>query len=553
MQENMSLARKCVIWLTGICGLLGYTLDSIGQSAFKYLNIDFRDFAASTEALLRPYSFILVVTSVIFWFTPHKASKRLILGTFFLIALAAMIFDLQYNFTTNFKALSLIMLGLATMLTLPKLELWKKVFIGFLIGILLGFDLKAAGLFDFSEYLKIIGQTFIDLIMMIVVPLIFFALVSGINSMTDNALGRVGFKAVAIYMLSALLAVGLGLIMASIFNPGEGVKDLTAATKGKDFVLSPLLKLLLDMIPHNAIGAMAGAEGKPHIVQVVFIAIFVGVTLNVMGEQGKRVVEFCNSSAQLMFKMIGFIIKLAPIAVFSLMAWMTTNLGVDAIIQLLKLVACTIGGMAVHLVILALMLTLLGRLNPWHFFVKSREYQMLAFSTSSSKATLAVAMRIAEEKIGVSRASTSFVLPLGAAINMDGTAIYLGICAVFFAQVFGVHLEVHHYILIVFACTIASIGAAGYPGGSLVMLPMVLSTIGLSKDNIDLGIALIAGVDRILDMFRTMINVTSDVALTTIIDRTEGTFNVDLYNTPIDQIEGVENDTDYAAMAAKAH
>jgi len=162
-------------------------------------------------------------------------------------------------------------------------------------------------------------------------------------------------------------------------------------------------------------------------------------------------------------------------------------------------------------------------------------------------------MKISEEKIGISRSSTSFVLPLGAAINMDGTAIYLGICAVFFAQAFGLELHLHHYILIIFTATIASIGAAGYPGGSLVMMPMVLDAIGMPHDNIVLGIALLAGVDRILDMFRTTVNVTSDVALTAIIDRTEGTFNVDLYNTPNDQIEGVESDVDYAAMAAKAH
>lgn len=420
--------------------------------------------------------------------------------------------------------------------------------IGLVLGILLGFNFKLFHVQEFSEYLKIFGTVFINLIMSIVAPLIFFALVSGVNNMTGNALGRVGIKAVAIYMLSAMFAIALGLIVASVMNPGKGV-NLQGLMGGSDptkkFQLPVLLDILLSIIPHNALGAMAGAEGKPETVQTVFFAIFVGVTLNLMGEQGKRLVEFCNSAAQLMFKMISFIIKLAPLGVFGLMTWITSTLGIEAIIQLFGLVLCTIFGMFMHLVILALMLLILGRLNPIPFFKKSVEFQTLAFSTSSSKATLATAMTVAEEKIGVSKPSTSFVLPLGAAINMDGTAIYLGIIAIFFAQAFGIELQFHHYILIIFTATLASIGAAGYPGGSIVMMPMVLGVIGVTKDNITLGIALIAGVDRILDMFRTTVNVTSDVALTAIIDRSEGTLNEDIYNMSLAELENRNLRSDY--------
>lgn len=546
MQENMSLARKTLIWVAAILAILGYGFQPAANYALKHLGVDLSS-AANFVHYIQPYSFLLLVLSIATWYTPYSGWRRIALAIFYVAALAAVVFDINLGFTLSFKALMFSILGIVLMVTLPKLVLWKKVVIGLIIGIFLGFDLKVMHVQQFSEYLKIFGTTFIDLIMMIVVPLIFFALVSGVNNMTGSALGRVGIKAVAIYMLSAMFAIALGLIVASILNPGRGV-DLTALTSGGaagKFELPKLMQILLHIIPHNALGAMAGAEGKPETVQTVFIAIFVGVTLNLMGEQGKRVVEFCNSAAQLMFKMIGYIIKLAPLGVFGLMSWITSTLGMDAIFQLAGLVLCTIFGMMLHLVILALMLLILGRLNPIPFFMKSIAYQTLAFSTSSSKATLATAMTIAEEKIGVSKPSTSFVLPLGAAINMDGTAIYLGICAIFFAQAFGIELHLHHYILIIFTATIASVGAAGYPGGSIVMMPMVLDAIGVAPESITLGIALIAGVDRILDMFRTTVNVTSDVALTTIIDRSEGTFNETLYNMSNEEIEGIYTRQNY--------
>ena len=526
----MSVTSRGLVWLTALLAVFGYGFHFLAGFSFKHFGVDL-DGAEHFADRVRPFSYLMVIAAVILWFPAQTVFKRLLELGLFVAAAVVISQHLSWGFTSSFPALIITSLGLAVMFSLPKMELWKKVFIGFVIGVLLGFELKVLGVPAFSEYLKIFGSIFIDLIMMIVVPLIFFALVSGINNMSDNALGRVGTKAVAIYILSAMLAIALGLVIANIFNPGVGmnIRSLTAGSIDSKFQLPKLVQVLLYFIPHNAIGAMAGAEGKPQIVQTVFIAIFVGVTLNLMGEQGKRIVEFSQSAAQLMFKMIGYIIKLAPLAVFGLMAWITTNFGIDTIIQLMGLVVCTISAMGVHLVILALMIAILGRLNPIPFFMKSREYQMLAFSTSSSKATLGVAMKVAEEKVGVSRASTSFVLPLGAAINMDGTAIYLGICAIFFAQAFGVHLEFHHYVLIIFTATIASIGAAGYPGGSLVMMPMVLSAIDLSPENITLGIALLAGVDRILDMFRTLVNVTSDVALTTIIDRSEGTFNEQRY------------------------
>ena len=571
MAETTGLTRKILVWSLIILSAIGYTAESLAGYLADSFQISFGKIAGVGD-MLQPYGYLFAIAASAVLFTPNTKFKKYLFGTLFLASLASVAFGLHFEFTKSFTALLFTLLGLGLLISMPKMELWKKVFTGLIIGLLLGFDYKIYQSVEFSEYLKLGGTKFIDMIMMIVAPLIFFSLVSGINNMSDSkALGRVGFKAVGIYLMSAMFAVLLGLLMANIFNPGEGfdvkqlqingaapaktsamtmelncqspeIKDhpestglkmICSATEAKKgYAFPPLLQIFADFIPHNGLGALTGAEGKPNMIQVVIFAIFVGIALNLMGDQGKRIVEISHSSAQLMFKMISYIIKLSPYAVFGFMAWVSANLGIDAIKQLAWLVTTAITGMAVHCGILALMMLFIGKLNPIPFFVKSLEYQALAFSTSSSKATLTTAMKIGEEKLGISKSSVSFVLPLGAAINMDGTAIYLGICAVFFAQITGVHLDIHHYIIIIFSSTIASMGAAGYPGGSIVVMYMVLQTIGVTDEYI--GILL--GVDRVLDMFRTTINVTSDVALTAIIDSTEGTLDEKTYYASMEEL-----------------
>lgn len=569
----MITAKKLSLFIISLAALCGYSLGYISE---------YTDIGALTglTGVIKPYSFLLVIMAVIIAYTPHQLWKRSILGTMFAITLIITITDYNVpDFAKNLPALMASILGFVTMIALPKMQLWKKVVIGLVVGLLLGMDLKLYEVPHYSEYIKLVGTKFIDLIMMIVAPLIFFSLISGINNMGDSsALERVGFKAVGIYLLSAMFAVLLGLVMALIFEPGKGMDihqlssaasptkkasmefscapknvevtdqgkgisieagseaiklDCAAIEKASGYPFPPLVKVFADFIPHNGLGALVGADGKPSMIQTVFFAIFVGIALNMMGDQGKRLVEISHSGAQLMFKIIGYIIKLSPFAVFGFMAWVTANLGVDALVQLFQLVLTTIASMGIHLIILALMMIFIGKLNPIPFFKKSFEYQALAFSTSSSKATLTTAMKIGEERMGISKSSISFVLPLGAAINMDGTAIYLGICAVFFAQITGVTLDFHHYIIIIFAATIASMGAAGYPGGSIVVMYMVLQTIGVS----DAYIGILLGVDRVLDMFRTTINVTSDVALTAIIDASEGTLDKKTYYASMEELD----------------
>lgn len=416
-------------------------------------------------------------------------------------------------------------------------QLWFRVLLGLGLGILVGGifaenPLGIDGKTFLTTYVKPIGTVFINLIKMVVVPLIFFSLISGIISMTDaDAFRRIGFKAVGAFLLTGAFAVCIGIGFGTLFEPGEGV-DLSAltekaladaATGGQAAAPKPppkpfsLIELLVGTIPTNVVRAMA----EEQILQVVVFAIFVGVTLNKLGDQTKNLRELFQSAAKLVFKLIETVIRFSPFGVFALTAWVVGTQGVDILIALLKLVLTVAAALFTQYLLFGVMIVVFGRISPLPFYRKMVEPQLLAFSTSSSKATLSTAMKVVEERVGVSKSTTSFVLPLGASINMDGTAIYLGICALFFAQAFGTPLVAHQYLVLVLTATLGSIGAAGIPGGSLIMMGMVLTSVGLDLG----GIALIAGVDRILDMLRTTVNITGDSVITMLVDKSEGTFD----------------------------
>ena len=380
-------------------------------------------------------------------------------------------------------------------------------------------------------YIKPIGTLFLNAIKMVIIPLIFFALIGGITGMTDSeSFKRVGIKSVAAYMITCLFAVCIGLTLGTIFKPGEGL-DPAALESLSGGVKAPkpapgkeptVMGILLDVIPTNPIKAMA----EDHVLQVVVFAIFIGLMLNILGDKVRLLTQVCQEAAQLVFKMIEVVIKFSPYGVFALIAVVVGTTGVDILMALLKFGLLVIAAMFLQYIIFIIMIIVFGRMSPVPFCKKVLETQLMAFSTSSSKATLSTAMRVANERMGVSKNNTSFVLPLGASINMDGTAIYLGICALFFAQLYHVPMEAHHYGLIILTATLASIGAAGIPGGSLIMMGMVLTTVGLPLE----GIALIAGIDRILDMFRTTVNITGDTLITMLVDRSEGTMDMEKYN-----------------------
>ena len=403
------------------------------------------------------------------------------------------------------------------------LKMWQQVLIGLTLGILTGFVLgeDAAGL-------KVVGTVFIDLIKMVVVPLIFLALVSGITSMGDGAnFKRVGLKGLGAYLSTAAFAVVIGITAGILFEPGKGLHvnieefagNLPAAAT--DAPPPTIGEFILGLIPTNVFEAFA--EG--HLLQVIVFSVIFGMVMNMMGEKAARPREIIQDFAAIIFRMIEYIVRLAPLAVFGFMAWSVGTQGVEIIRILINLVIAVLAACAFQYALFGVLIIVFTRLNPIHFYRKLATTQLMAFSTSSSKATLTTAMREVQTKLGVSEQSAHFLLPLGACINMDGTAIYLGICALFFAQLFGVELQLADYAVLLLTCTLGSIGAAGIPSGSIIFMGMVLHSVGLPIE----GIGLLLAVDRVLDMVRTTINITGDCAITMIVDHTEGTFNETVY------------------------
>jgi Na+/H+-dicarboxylate symporter len=397
-----------------------------------------------------------------------------------------------------------------------KLKLWQKVIIGMVLGILFGVYGK-----EYAQYLKPFGDVFLNMIKMVVVPLILFSILNGVISVSDaSTFGRLGTRAFLMYMVTTAFAVTIGLTFANVFEPGVGLTiDLTNPIEHQKS--EDLKDLFIDIIPSNPIKAMA--DGKT--LQIVVFAFFTGFALILIGDKGREVKNFISSCTHLVFKMIQLVIQLTPYGVFAIMSWVVADYGIEIMFHLGKFILVVVGALSVQYILFGIMLFLFARINPLPFYKKMITTQALALATSSSKATLPTAISELRNKVGVSKESASFILPLGAAVNMDATAIYLGICAVFFAQIFGVNLDFNHYIILILTATIGSIGAAGFPGGSMVMMGMVLSSVGIPLE----GIGVILGIDRILEMLRTMINITGDCTVTLIVDKMEGTFNKKIY------------------------
>jgi len=407
------------------------------------------------------------------------------------------------------------------------MKLWQQVLIGLILGIISGIVLgdKATGL-------KIFGTIFISLVKMVIVPLIFFALLSGITSMQGQGnLTRVGLKGFVSYILTAIFAVLIGLAAGTIFQPGAGidlhsmletsgvntqvVATATSAPTATEFFLA--------LIPTNPINAMA----NDHFLQIIIFSIFTGITINIIGKKAEPLKEFISSASQVTFKMIEIIIKLAPLGVFGFIAWVVGTQGLDILKALAKLVFALLAACSVQYIVFGLLILVFARISPIPFYKKILFTQSIAFATSSSKATLSTAMTQLQERMGVSKTNSNFLMPLGVCINMDGTAIYLGICALFFSQAYGIDLTTANYLMLILTCTLGSIGAAGIPSGSIIFMGMVLSSVGLPIE----GIGIILGVDRILDMVRTTINITGDSAITLIVDKSEGMLDDKIYNS----------------------
>ncbi len=396
------------------------------------------------------------------------------------------------------------------------MKLWQQVIIGLILGIIAGLYLK-----EDAVNLKIFGTIFINLVKMVIVPLIFFALLSGITSMSgEGNFTKIGIKGFASYILTSVFAVLIGLAAGTIFEPGAGI-DLNSILKGGVETATVAKKtpptiseFLLGLIPTNPIRSMT----EDNFLQIIIFSIFTGITINLVGEKAKPVKDFIYSASQVTFKMIEIIIKLAPFGVFGFISWVVGTQGLDVLQSLTKLIIVFLGSCVVQYLVFGLMILIFARLSPLPFYRKILFTQSIAFSTSSSKATLSTAMSQLQQKMGVSKTNSNFLMPLGVCINMDGTAIYLGICALFFAQAYGIDLTYHNYLMLILTCTFGSIGAAGIPSGSIIFMGMVLSSVNLPIE----GIGIILGIDRVLDMIRTTINITGDSAITLIVDKSEG-------------------------------
>jgi Na+/H+-dicarboxylate symporter len=403
------------------------------------------------------------------------------------------------------------------------MKLWHKIFLGLVLGVLFGVYLP-----DQVDTIKPIGTVFLRLIQMIIVPVLFFSLVSGITGMRDpNSIGRVAKKSVVAYLGTTCFAVIFGLGVAHILEPGKGVTlDLrSGADSEQSFAESSfdLVDYLIEIVPSNIFVAFS----ESNVLQVVFFSIFTGMIINSLGQVVDPVRNFIHSAAKLVLKMISVIVELSPYAAFALTAWVIGTQGVEIIFTLSKLFGALILAFALQYIIYGLIIVIFCGISPIPFYKKSLEYQMIALSTGSSKASLATTMQVCRQRLGISESSTSFVLPLGASINMNGLSIKLGMSTLFFAQVLGVDLAFGDYIVIILTGTLGSIGGAGIPGAFIIMLPIMLTSVGLPIE----GVALLVGIDRVLDLLSTTINITGDATITLVIDNTEGTLDKDMYNS----------------------
>ena len=389
-----------------------------------------------------------------------------------------------------------------------------RIFLGLALGVAAGLAFQGAP-GPLEAILRPVGTHFLNLLKMLVVPLVFSSIAVGACGLGNaGQVGRIGVKAVAFYLVTTALAVTLGLFAANLFPVGRGLGYQAEGTPSAPAESPGLLDTLLDIVPTNPVAALA--EGN--MLQIILFAVLLGGALLLIGEKGRPLRRGLESLAEAMYALTGAVMKLAPIAVFALIAPIVASYGREVLPSLLGLATLVYAACAVHmLVVYSAAVAGLGRLSPLRFFREALPALLFAFSSASSSATLPFSMEAAE-RLGASAPVRSFVLPLGATINMDGTAIYQGICALFIANAYGIPLSLGQQAVVVLTCTLASIGTAGVPGAGVVMLTMVLESVGLPIE----GAALVAGIDRVLDMARTSVNVAGDLACAAVVAASEG-------------------------------
>lgn len=391
-----------------------------------------------------------------------------------------------------------------------KNNLVLQIGIAFILAIIVGaiFGEKA-------EVVQPIGDLFLRLIMFIIIPLILSTVIVGVTSTGDiNKLGRLGGKTIIYFLFTSFAAISLGLLGGYIFSPGSGLDVTIESTTEAGAESEGVIQTLLNIIPTNPIESLSNGS----MLQIIFFAIFLGLGITMVGKKAEPVQMFFDGLAEVMYKLTGVVMKLVPFGVFGLLAPVVGSYGLSVLLPLINIILVMALISVIHVAIVySTAVKTIGKMSPLAFLKGIFPAATVAFTTASSAGTLPITLKNTQENLGVSKETSSFILPLGATINMDGTAIYQGLAVMFIAQYYGHSLSISQLLMVALVGTLASIGAAGVPGAGLVMLTMVLTAVNLPLE----GIALVAGIDRILDMFRTSVNIIGDASATVIVEQSE--------------------------------
>ena len=423
---------------------------------------------------------------------------------------------------------------------MKKLALHWQILISMILGILFGVIMTyvGGGTKFVVNWINPIGTIFVKLLKLIAIPLILASLIKGISDLKDiSKFKSIGLRTVVTYIVTTVIAITIGLVLVNLFKPGDGISEATITkltnTYAEDSGVqskivqaavqkqSGPLQFLVDMVPDNAFKAMSN---NGLMLQVIFFTILFGISMLLVGEErAKPLKSFFDSLNDVVLKIVDLIMLIAPIAVFALLAnVVATSSDPDLLLALLKYAILVVAGLFIMIIVYSLIVALVAKKNPFWFLKQISPAQLLAFSTSSSAATLPVTMERVEEHIGVDKEVSSFVLPVGATINMDGTSLYQGVAAVFISQALGHDLAFSDQLVIVVTALLASIGSAAVPGAGMVMLVIVLEAVGFPADKLAVGLALIFAVDRPLDMCRTTVNVTGDATVSMLVAKAVG-------------------------------
>lgn len=412
------------------------------------------------------------------------------------------------------------------------MKLWAKIFIGMALGVLAGWILGPQ-----AEYLKPIGTVFLNLINMIIVLLVLSSMTVGITSIHDpKKLGRVGIKTLLMYLGTTVAAVCFGVLFSNLFHVGADV-DLQAGSAQASFqaesMQAPTIgEIFMAIIPSNPIASLASGN----VLQIIIFSLFLGVAINFSGDKGKPLLDMLESLADVMYRLTSIVMEFSPIGVFAIMAWVAGTFGIKLLLPLVKFLTIYYMASLTHIILIYCgILKFMARLKPWPFFKGMGDAMMVAFSTCSSSATLPVSMHCAQENLGVSKNITSFVLPLGSTVNMNGTAIFQIMSAVFIAQAYGIPLTMQSYATLIVTVTLSAIGTAGIPGSGFIMLSAVFASIGLPLE----GLAILASIDRLREMVSTVLNITGDALVAVYVAKSEGELSEQqYYNAELVEFEG---------------